>query len=237
MAFSACQLCNFSGALTIYHVKKPLKMSQSFCVSACIWANLWVLLSPQSETGPSSLPLGWRWWAQLLLHHHAIRHFGSIHTFRIPTTHRALCSLAIKRAKEEFHQVCNVSAFVLTGVLFQFLSGCFSRRHCCRSSWRWREEEVPTVCHCCPGLFEYGALGRGHWPTAAHPHGPPCDKPGNVEWRPVKGKGGRKRSDSLFLDLLSCRSADTIFFHRFCMNFDLLLCPATLQTVSLFQRL
>lgn len=66
------------------------------------------------------------------------------------------------------------------GFFFQFLSAVFRRRHCC-SSWRWREEEVPGVRCCCPGLFEYGALGRGRWPAAAHPHGPPCDKPGNVE--------------------------------------------------------
>lgn len=48
--FAACRLCNFffPGAFTIYRVKKPLEMSQSFfCVSACIWADLWVLLSPQ----------------------------------------------------------------------------------------------------------------------------------------------------------------------------------------------
>lgn len=59
------------------------------------------------------------------------------------------------------------------------VSARFSRRHCCRSSWRWREQEVPELC-CCPGLFECGALGRGRWPTAAHPHDPPCDTPGNV---------------------------------------------------------
>lgn len=106
-----------------------------------------------------------------------------------------LSALSQSRGQRRSFIKCVTSprGFVRTGVLFQFLSACFSRRHCCRNSWRWREEEVPKVCHCCPGLFEYGALGRGHWPTAAHPRGPPCDKPGNVEWRPVRQRGERKR--------------------------------------------
>lgn len=49
---SACQLCNFSGAFTI--VESPfLKWAKVCCVSACIWADLWVLQSPQPENGPS----------------------------------------------------------------------------------------------------------------------------------------------------------------------------------------
>lgn len=135
------------------------------------------------------LALGWWWWAHLLLHHHVIRHFGSIHTLRIPTSHHALCSLTITRAKGGVSSSVLTSrrGFVLTGVLSQLRSACFSWRHCCCSSWRWREEEEPEV-RCWPELFECGALGRGHWTTVAHQRGPPCDKPGNVEWRPVKRK-------------------------------------------------
>lgn len=77
-------------------------------------------------------------------------------------------------------RVMSPCGFVLPGVLFQFLSAYFSWRHCCRSSWRWRELEVPEVC-CFPGFFEYVALGKGHWPTAAHLPDPPCGKPDNVE--------------------------------------------------------
>lgn len=65
----------------------------------------------------------------------------------------------------------------------QFRSPCFRWRYCC-SSWMWREGQAPGV-RCCPELFEHGALGRGRWPAAAHPCGLPCDKPGNVEWRPA----------------------------------------------------
>lgn len=100
--------------------------------------------------------------------------------------------------------VMSPRGFVLTGLFYQFLAACVSQRHCCCSSWRWREGEVRGVC-CCPGLFGYGALGRGHWPTAAHPLGPPCGKPGNVEWRPIKRRMGKeKMTDWLSLDPHLC---------------------------------
>lgn len=107
---SLSQLCNFSGASYIRHVKKPLEMSQSF-VSACIWAILWVLLSPQPEAGTFT-PLEKQWWAHILLQRHTIDYFGSIHSFKMPHSHHALCFLAMKRAKEELHQGCNVSTWL-----------------------------------------------------------------------------------------------------------------------------
>lgn len=71
-----------------------------------------------------------------------------------------------------------------------FLLAAFRRRHCC--SWRWRGEgeqaqgEWPEQ-HRCPELFGCEASGRGRWPTAVRPRGPPYDKPGNVGWRPTAG--------------------------------------------------
>lgn len=93
-----------------------MKRAQSFCVSACIWANLWVLLSPQPETGPSFLTT----WTKVVgtftttsPHHYPSFWFHShFHTFRFPPSHHALCSLATKRAKEEFQRVCNVSMWL-----------------------------------------------------------------------------------------------------------------------------
>lgn len=84
------------------------------------------------------------------------------------------------RAKQEFHQVCNVFTWLCPQWGFICFPAYVIQRHCCCSSWKWREQELSEVC-CRPELFEYGALGRGRWPTAAHPHGPPCDKLGNVE--------------------------------------------------------
>lgn len=112
MAFSSArQLCNFSGAFTIYRVKKPLEVSQS--VSACIWANLWVLLSPQPQTGPSFFST----WTTVV---------GTLTTTSPPPPsfwfHSHLwdpcipsCSLLShnqESKKEEFHQVCNIFAWL-----------------------------------------------------------------------------------------------------------------------------
>lgn len=167
-------------------------MSQSFHVSACIWANLWVLQSPQPENGPSFLPLGWRWWwAYLLLHHHPSFWFHSHFQDRYIPPYSLLCCDRESRGGV-FVECVNVSAWLCPRFIPGFFQLVFSRRHCCRSSWRWREVEVPGVRCCCPGLFEYGASGRGRWTIAARPHGPLYDRPGNVEWRPGTGKREKK---------------------------------------------
>lgn len=165
----------------MYHVEKPLEMSLRF--SACIWANLWGSIEPAATEWPFAFTTGMIGDGHVCYpHHHVTHHFGSIHTFRIPASHHArLWSWGFSSSVE-----CLCVASSPLGFTSSFFQPFIRRRHCC-SSWRWREGEVPGVC-CCLGLFEYGALGRGHWPTAAHPPGPPYDKPGNVEWRPKKGE-------------------------------------------------
>lgn len=106
------------------------------------------------------LPLERWWWA--LLHPHIIHHFGSIHTLSYP--YIPSCSLLLRESKggvSSSVKRLRVALSSLGDFSFRSLSAHFSRRHCCCSSWRWRGEEVPWVCCCCPGLYGYGALGRG----------------------------------------------------------------------------
>lgn len=123
----------------------------------------------------------------LLLHRRLIHRFGSIKHYRDPASHHALCSLAIQSSKRRssvgwINSLCVAFSSLAFFFLIIIISGfffCFSQRHCCCSSWRWRGGGAPG--RCCPGLFGYGARGRGRSPAAAHPRGLPCGKPGNVE--------------------------------------------------------
>lgn len=153
-----------------------------FCVSACIWADLWVLLSPQPQTGLLFSPHGW--W-RCSLHHHWSHHLVP---FTLTGSFILLCSLLFHRGSKggvsssvQCLHVALSSLVIL--ILVSFCLACFSRRHCCCRRWRWRGEGEPAECRC-PALYEYVAWGRDRWRAAAHPHGPPCDTPGSVEWRP-----------------------------------------------------
>lgn len=174
----ARHLCKFMGAFPISHLEKPLKMSLLVHAYGQIFGFDWAHRQRQT------LPLYHLddVMAFLLLHQPP---FGSIYTFRFPPSH--LARLQAREWNEEVQQMCNVSVWLF--FLMEHLSATVSWRHCCRSSSRWREWEVPWMCYCCcPGPCEYVALGRGHLPTGAHPHGLPCDKPGSGEWRPVRFK-------------------------------------------------
>lgn len=107
-----------------------------------------------------------------------------------PLRHRSLlCSMVVERERAKRRILVSVERLrealcPRRSPIFQLHLAAFRRRHCC--SWRWRggggegQGEEPEQ-HCCLGLFGCGASGRGRWPTAARPRGPPCDKPGNVE--------------------------------------------------------
>lgn len=133
------------------------------------------------------LPQGWRWWVCLLLTSPPHPPFWFHSHFRINTSQSALLQ-SREQSRIIIRRAMSQCGFVLTGVFLQFLAACFRWGHR-YSSWKWREEEVQGL-RCFPGLFECGAWGRDRWPTAARPHGPPCDKPGNVEWRPRNWKRG-----------------------------------------------
>lgn len=192
---SACRLCNFfSGASTSYHVKKkksPVKWAKVFMLVHA-YGQIFGFYRAHSQRMALHFYHLDEGGGGHIYYYITIHHFGSIHTFRIATSRHTLCSVVIESRGGVFVECVNVSAWLCPRFIPGFFQLVFSRRHCCRSSWRWREVEVPGVRCCCPGLFEYGASGRGRWTIAARPRGPLYDRPGNVEWRPGTGKREKK---------------------------------------------
>lgn len=111
--FSACQLCNLFGCFYYYSCKKAPWIEPKVFVLVHAYGQIFGFYwAPSQRPALHFYHLDKRWWAHLLLHHHIIHHFGSIYTFRFPPSDHALCSLATKRAKEEFQRVCNVSMWL-----------------------------------------------------------------------------------------------------------------------------
>lgn len=207
---SACRLCSILGAFTTLIVTRADLAGKKapWKVFVGAWAHLWVLLSPHPQTGPSFLALAWLWWTQLIFYHHGI-HLFLVPSTLLPTSHHAVCSPQPRDQRRSFIKRVTSSS---TGICSGSCRIGFSWRHCCRSSRRWRGAGGPEAC-CWPGLCECGALGRGRWPTAAHPRGPPCDKPGNVWWRPVwKVKGTQLFLEEMRYKFIKCNGKSAVTF-------------------------